>query len=55
MIGNPGSTPAAVSGADSVVVFDPVGNSYVPATTLAPGQGAWVVSSSGGAVTVTGH
>jgi PKD repeat protein len=55
MIGNPGSTPAAVTGADSVFVFDPVGNSYVPASALAPGQGAWAISAGGGAVTVAGH
>jgi hypothetical protein len=55
MIGNPGSTAADVSGADGVFVFDPVGNGYVTATTLGPGQGAWAVSMTGGAVTVTGH
>jgi hypothetical protein len=55
MIGNPGSTPATVTGADQVVAFDPVANQYVSATTLAPGQGAWAISLAGGAVTVTGH
>jgi PKD repeat protein len=52
MIANPGNTGAAVSGADSVVIFDPASNSYLPATSLAPGQGAWAISVGGGTVSI---
>jgi hypothetical protein len=55
MVGNPGSTTANVSGSDGLLVFDPTGNTYVPATTLAPGQGGWALSLSGAAVTVAGQ
>jgi hypothetical protein len=55
MLGNPGSTPATVTGADNLVVYDPSGNTYVPATTLAPGQGGWAISLNGAAVTVSGQ
>ena len=53
MAGNPsGTQPALVAGADSVLTYDPV-NGYQQTTTLQPGQGAWVLSSSGGTITVT--
>lgn len=54
MVGDPsGTQPATVSGADAVYTFDPVANTYVAATTLNPGQGAWVISLNGGTITVT--
>jgi hypothetical protein len=54
MIGNPSATQTlTVSGADAVDTFDPVANQYVTtSTTLRPGQGAWVFSFNGGAVTL---
>lgn len=55
LIGNPGTTPATVSGADLVLTFDPGGNGYVATTTLAPGQGAWAISQSGGTAIIAGQ
>ncbi|MHB8575288.1 MAG: S8 family serine peptidase [Dehalococcoidia bacterium] len=53
MIGNPsGSRELTISGADSVFAFDPVSNAYKPTRVLEPGQGAWVTSAAGGAVTL---
>jgi PKD repeat protein len=52
MIGNSGTTPATVSGADAVLIYDPIGG-YQPATVLEPGQGAWAFSASGGTATIT--
>lgn len=53
MIGDPsGTSPATVTGADQVYTHDPT-NGYQQTTTLLPGQGAWAVSLSGGAITVT--
>jgi plastocyanin len=52
MIGNPsGTTPALVTGADSVFAFDAAGGQYMAVTTLQPGQGAWALSRSGGSIT----
>lgn len=54
MVGNPsGSQSASVSGADIVYGFDTAANNYAVTTTLAPGQGAWVYSASGGTITIT--
>ena len=53
MIGNPGDTNATVTGADTVLVYDPVGQSYRQTTQLAPGQGAWALSTNGGQATIT--
>jgi hypothetical protein len=53
LIGDPGSTVANVSGADQVLVFDPVSGSYKQATQLQPGQGAWAMSNGGGNATIT--
>ena len=53
LIGNPGSTDAALSGADSVSAFDPTSNNYNAVTTLKPGQGGWAISSAGGSVTIS--
>jgi hypothetical protein len=53
LIGNPGSTSATVSGADTVLVLSPGSTSYSPGSTLAPGQGAWAVSVAGGQATIT--
>jgi hypothetical protein len=53
LIGNPGSTDAALSGADSVSVFDPTTNNYTTVTTLKPGQGGWAMSAAGGSVTIS--
>lgn len=52
MVGNPGSRPATVSGADVVYVYDP-GAGYQQTTILQPGQGAWVLSNRGGTVTIS--
>lgn len=52
MVGNPGSFPATVRGADVVYAYDPA-SGYKQTTTLAPGQGAWVLSNSGGTVTIS--
>jgi hypothetical protein len=53
MVGDPsGTLPATVSGADSVMTNDPV-KGYQTATTLQPGQGALVMSESGGTITIT--
>jgi hypothetical protein len=52
MVGNPGSFPATVRGADAVYVYNP-STGYQQTTTLQPGQGAWVFSYSGGTVTIS--
>lgn len=53
MIGNPSGTESAVvSGADAVDSYDPVAG-YGTSPILNPGQGAWVISNSGGPITVT--
>jgi PKD repeat protein len=51
MVGNPGSFPATVRGADVVFVYNP-SSGYQATTTLQPGQGAWVFSNSSGTVTI---
>jgi len=52
LIGDPGTAPATVSGADTVLVFDP-SNGYLPTMTLAPGQGAWAESDLGSTATIS--
>ena len=55
MVGNPGDTPAVLMGADAVETFNTLTNQYTTTagtTTLNPGQGAWVVSQGGGALTI---
>jgi hypothetical protein len=51
MIGNPGNTPANVSGADVVYTYSAT-NGYQPTTTLQPGQGGWAISVNGGTATI---
>jgi hypothetical protein len=51
MVGNPGSFPATVHGADMVYAYNP-STGYQQTTALQPGQGAWVFSASGGTVTI---
>jgi PKD repeat protein len=46
MVGNPGTTPAVVRGADAVFVYDTASGEYRPTDTLQPGQGAWVYASN---------
>lgn len=46
MIGNPGTVPTTVSGADAVFTYDPV-KGYQSTTMLQPGQGAWAFSAAG--------
>jgi hypothetical protein len=41
-----------ISGADTVYTYDPVAGQYIAATTLKPGQGAWVLSNAGGTITL---
>jgi PKD repeat protein len=53
MIGNPSASQTlTIHGADQAFAFDPIANSYVVATTLKPGQGAWVISINGATITV---
>jgi IPT/TIG domain len=51
MIGNPGNTPATVTRADVVYIWD--GVQYQVATSLNPGQGGWAISVVGSAVTIS--
>jgi PKD repeat protein len=51
MIGNPGSSPATVSGADVVYTYS-AATGYQATTVLLPGQGAWALSLAGGNVTI---
>ena len=53
LIGNPGNTRATVAGADTLLAIDPSSGALVPATSLAPGQGAWCMSNVGGQVIIT--
>lgn len=54
LVGNySGFATAGVSGADLLYTYDPNSGTYSQTTTLAPGQGAWAFSSSGGTVTIT--
>lgn len=53
MIGNPLPTPASVAAADAAYTYDPTSGQYQQASTLQPGQGAWVYSASGGSLTLT--
>jgi PKD repeat protein len=56
MVGNPSQTQTVtVSGASVVWLFDTAGNNYTGGGTsasLPPGKGAWVLSTSGGTVTI---
>jgi hypothetical protein len=52
MVGNAGSTPATVSGADVVYTYSPT-SGYQITNVLQPGQGAWALSFAGGNVTIT--
>ncbi len=54
MIGNSSSSQAVVSGADIVYIYNAV-SGYQQATTLQPGQGAWVLSYNGGNVTISSN
>lgn len=54
MIGNPGGTPATVTGADTVYVYAGTAG-YVATSTLSPGQGAWAISTSGGTITIASN
>jgi hypothetical protein len=52
-VGNPNPTNnVTISGADTVYTYDPVAGQYIAATTLKPGQGAWVLSNAGGTITL---
>jgi len=54
LIGNPGDGPATVSGANVVVLtYSPTTGSYQQTNQLAAGQGGWVMSTTGGQVTIT--
>jgi hypothetical protein len=53
LVGNPFSGPATISGATSAYTYDPV-RGYQQTTVLQPGQGAWVLSSSGVVVITAG-
>jgi plastocyanin len=51
LIGNPGTTPMTVAGADSVLTYD-ASRGYQSVTMLQPGQGAWAISANGGTLTM---
>jgi hypothetical protein len=53
MIGNSGTSPATVTGADVLLTFNAATNGYVQTSQLAPGQGAWAMSYSGAQVAIT--
>ena len=54
LIGNPSDTTATVSGAGLVMYsYDSSTASYTQSSQLAPGQGAWAFSSTGGPLTIT--
>jgi hypothetical protein len=53
MIGNPGSTTASVTGADSIMTYNATTSQYASTTSLTPGQGAWAISYNGGTATIT--
>jgi hypothetical protein len=53
LIGDPsGTLPATVTGAGAVYTYSSA-SGYQPTTQLQPGQGAWALGGSGGAITVT--
>jgi hypothetical protein len=52
LIGNPGDTPATVTGADVVWVYD-AASGWTQTTTLNPGQGAFAESAAGGTATIS--
>ena len=52
-VGNPGTKVVSLSGMDAALSYDPANNNYLQTTTLGPGQGAWVFSRSGGALSLT--
>ncbi len=53
MIGNPGSTTATVTGADSIMTYNALTSQYATTTTLGPGLGGWAISYAGGTATIT--
>jgi hypothetical protein len=53
MVGNPGDSVATVSGMDSLVVWDPVAQTWTQTTSLQAGQGGFATSSAGGVATIT--
>lgn len=52
MVGNPGVTPARVSGADVVYVYNASLSRYDATTMIPVGGGAWVFSAGGATITV---
>lgn len=52
LVGNPSYTAVTVSGADAVEIYVP-DSGYEFVSALAPGQGAWAYSASGGTMTIT--
>lgn len=53
MVGNPSTTQTlTIHGADVAYTWSPSANSYSQATSLTPGQAAWVYVAAGGTVTV---
>ncbi|HZU76535.1 MAG TPA: Gmad2 immunoglobulin-like domain-containing protein [Dehalococcoidia bacterium] len=53
MIGNPSATATAqIRGADVVLRYDAASANYVAVGSLAPGQGAWAISLSGGTIAI---
>ena len=53
MAGNPFGVPVSLTGASQVFVYNTTTGQYQTATTLQPCQGAWVISPSGGTLTIT--
>jgi hypothetical protein len=52
-VGNPGSKPVALTGADMVLGYNPSSGGFVQTTILEPGQGAWAISRNGATLTLT--
>lgn len=53
IIGNGGDTVATVTGMDSLVVWDPVQQTWTQTTTLKAGQGGFATSKAGGQATIS--
>jgi hypothetical protein len=53
LVGNPGSSVVTASGADASLFTYTAGAGYQQVTALNPGQGGWVLSPSGGFLTLS--
>ncbi len=54
LVGNPGTGQATVSGVNvTLYLYNPTGGGYSQATAIPAGQGAWVISPTGGTLTIS--